>query len=286
MTLAYFSWQTGQNKHNLTTMSACNSHILPPYAATFSDYDMKRALSCPDLDKTRSRPPFPKRRKLSPSGSCRCCLSSTTSQSLQTLPLTPQTLQAHSSQTSALQGHTQFIEQWVNDCDSYGEAEMAPPQTPSVISNESGQRRTSKLNYRRQRSQSPSKKTSPQYRSRNMADASVFIDHFPEPPQDVDDQLKHIFDVSVLEDIGKTSFSCDLYATLAAQNRVGELSERYCHKSRQMAKDCAGEGQWKSCLLSGLVEPIQELWPDVIKISASEKRRCTRSTLAMWLMLP
>ncbi|CAI6226979.1 unnamed protein product [Periconia digitata] len=38
-----------------------------------------------------------------------------------------------------------------------------------------------------------------------------------------------------------------------------------------MAKDCAGEGQWKSCLLSGLVEPIQELWPEIVKLSALEK---------------
>jgi hypothetical protein len=106
-----------------------------------------------------------------------------------------------------------------------------------------------------------------------MADASVFVDHSPEPPVDVEDQLKHIFEVSTLEDIGQVSFSHHLSGASAVQNTFKELAEKYCHRSRQMAKDCAGEGQWKSYLLTGLVEPMQELWPETLKLSASEKRK-------------
>ena len=53
-----------------------------------------------------------------------------------------------------------------------------------------------------------------------------------------------------------------------------------------MAKECAGEGQWKSYLLTGLVEPVQELWPDIVKLSASEKRRFAGSAFGTWLTLP
>lgn len=61
--------------------------------------------------------------------------------------------------------------------------------------------------------------------------------------------------------------------------RIRELAESYCRKSRQMARECAGEGEWKSCLLSDLMEPIRELWPEIVKLSASEKRRPIRFAL-------
>ena len=245
---------------------------------------MKRALSCPDIEQTRSRSPSPKRRKLSPSRGRHSSLPNNISRSSRfsrTLPLTPETLQAISSQSSAPKESTQSIEQWASNCYTCSEPEMVPIQTPSVTSNDSGLRRASKVGYRRQRSQSPTKKTSTQYRSRNMADASVFVDHFPEPPSDVEDQLKHIFGISMLGDIGNIFPSPNPSGALAIQTAVRELAERYCHKSRQMAKDCAGEGQWKSYLLTGLVEPMQELWPDIVKLSASEKRRSANSTFAI-----
>ena len=53
-----------------------------------------------------------------------------------------------------------------------------------------------------------------------MADVSVFVDHFPEPPLDVADQLKHIFGVSVLEDIGQASSNDDLSGASAVQNLI------------------------------------------------------------------
>ncbi|KAF2006573.1 hypothetical protein P154DRAFT_481360 [Amniculicola lignicola CBS 123094] len=229
---------------------------------------MKRTLSCPGFEQTRSCPPSPKRRQLSPSGGRLDSLPNPTSRSSRTLPLTPETLQAISSQPSAPKDSTQSIAQWAGNCYTCSEPEMVPVQTPSVASNDSGLRRASKLGYRRQRSQSPTKKSSTQYRTRNMADASLFVDHFPEPPLDVEDQLKHIFQVSMSGEIGNSVSSHNFSSAQIVQTTVSELAEKYCHKSRQMAKDCAGEGQWKSSLLAGLVEPMQELWPDIAKLSA------------------
>lgn len=103
-----------------------------------------------------------------------------------------------------------------------------------------------------------------------MADSGIFVDHKPEPPSDVEDQLKQIFGVLELDDIGKMSLNQELHE-FPDRRKIEELAERYCHKSRQMSKDCAGEGQWKSYLLTGLVEPLQDLWPDILKLSASEK---------------
>jgi len=124
-----------------------------------------------------------------------------------------------------------------------------------------------------------------------MADASVFVDYFPEPPSDVEDQLKHIFGVSMLGDIGTIFSSHDLSSaptiqTTTIQTTARELAEKYCYKSRQMAKDCAGEGQWKSYLLTGLVEPMQELWPDIVKLSASEERGLAHPAFAIRLTSP
>ncbi|KAF2734296.1 hypothetical protein EJ04DRAFT_467030 [Polyplosphaeria fusca] len=146
---------------------------------------------------------------------------------------------------------------------------MAPQQAPSIVSNDSSQRRASKVSYRRQRSQSPTEKSSTQYRSRNIADANVFVDQTPEPPLDVMELLMHIFGVSVLEDIGRASYDHSTSRSLVIQNKTDELAEKYCSKSRQMAKDCAGEGEWKSHLLTGLMEPISELLSETLKLSAS-----------------
>jgi hypothetical protein len=221
---------------------------------------MKRALSCSDLDRISSCPPSPKRHK-PPSLGTGGCLRTPKSRSQRTLSLTAQAQEAHLSHSFIHQGSPQPIKEWINNCDRYTEAEMAPPQTPSVTSNESGPRRATKLSYRRQRSQSPNKRTGPQYRTRNMADANIFIDHLPDPPPDVAAQLQHIFQ-GPADDIRRIPLS----------PRVEELAKRYCSKTRQLAKECAGEGQWKSSLLSGLAEPMQELWPDVVKLSAFEKR--------------
>lgn len=259
----------GQNKHYRTSPSVLNSLRVE---ISFGS-DMERALSYPDGQQTRCP------------DSRHNCLSNTKSPCSQTLPVTSETLRALSSQSSASKGSTQSIEQWASNCDSCSEPDMALPQTPSVTSSDSAQRRVSKLSYRRQRSQSPSKKSSTQYRVRNMADASIFVDHFPKPPSDVEDQLKHIFEVSILEHIGRPCSSHhDLSGVSAVQNKIEELAEKYCHMSRQAAKDCAGEGAWKSHL-SGLVEPMRSLWPEIIALSQSEKRRFANFTFATWLTL-
>ena len=241
---------------------------------------MKREVTYTDVEQTCSHILSPKRRKLLNS-SDHCCRSTIEPQSSRTLHLTPETLGELSSQSPAPTNSIESIEQWASNCDSCSQSEMAT----SITSNDSSQRRVSKLNYRRQRSQSPTKKTSTQYRSRNMADASIFVDHFPEPPSDVENQIKNIFGVSALENIGQAPSDHSQVSASAIKNDIDEFAKKYCHRSRQMAKDCVGEGQWKSCLLTGLVEPMQELWPEILKMSASEKRRSAISVAVTWLTL-
>jgi hypothetical protein len=49
-----------------------------------------------------------------------------------------------------------------------------------------------------------------------MADANIFVDYYPEPPSDIGAQLKQIFGVLLLEDIGRAS-SCDgLFEAMAS----------------------------------------------------------------------
>ena len=89
----------------------------------------------------------------------------------------------------------------------------------------------------------------------------------------------------MVEDIGQASSSETLSDASAIRNAIAELAEKYCHKSRQIAKDYAGAGQWKSCLLTGFMEPMHELWPGILKLSASEKRRFAGSAFATRLTL-
>ncbi|KAF1352905.1 hypothetical protein EJ07DRAFT_183084 [Lizonia empirigonia] len=87
----------------------------------------------------------------------------------------------------------QSVLQWADKCESSSELEMPPSPTPSVTSSRGYRRRTAKL-VQRKRSSSPVKKTnSTQYRVMNMADANVFIDHFPEAPATIDEQHGRIF---------------------------------------------------------------------------------------------
>lgn len=138
-------------------------------------FNMKRAHSCSAIDQNDCRFSPAKRSEPSPAASDH--RDSIGTHPAQGLPLTPHVVQLSSVRTSVSPDYKQRIQHWINDCDNCSREEIAPPRTPSVTSNETC--RTSKL-VRRQRSQSPSKRTSPQYRARNMADASIFVDHMPE----------------------------------------------------------------------------------------------------------
>ncbi|KAF1363887.1 hypothetical protein EJ07DRAFT_172799 [Lizonia empirigonia] len=158
----------------------------------------------------------------------------------------------------------QSVLQWADKCESSDELEMPPLPTPSVTSSRGTRRRTAKL-IQRQRSSSPVKKAnSPQYRAINMADANVFVDHFPEAPATIDEQLGRVFG-----------------GVWAANQRgaVEELARQYCEESRVLAKKCAGENEWRSQLFLGLLQPLNRLGPEILMLNASEKRESAASTL-------
>lgn len=182
-------------------------------------------------------------------------------------PLTQETLcKLHcATESKSLEEWAQSVQRWAVKCESGGEFEMPPSPTPSVTPSRDNRRRTAKL-VQRQRSSSPVKKAnSPQYRAMNMADANVFVDHFPEAPATIDEQLGCVFGG----------------ATWVASQRgaIEELARQYCEESRVLAKKCAGENEWRSQLFLGLLQPLSRLEPEIFMLSASEKREFAASIL-------
>ncbi|KAH8724208.1 hypothetical protein GQ44DRAFT_709292 [Phaeosphaeriaceae sp. PMI808] len=109
-------------------------------------------------------------------------------------PLTQETLgKLHcATEPESLEERAQSVQRWADKCES-GKFEMPPSPTPSITPSRGNRRRTAKL-VQGQRSSSPAKKAnSPRYRAMNMADANVFVDHFPEAPATIDEQLGCVF---------------------------------------------------------------------------------------------
>ena len=92
----------------------------------------------------------------------------------------------------------------------------------------------------------------------NMADANVFVDHFPEAPAEIEEQLVRVFGGTMWTD--------------GQQRVIEELTRQYCEESRVLAKKCAGENEWRSHLFLGLLQPLNRLEPEILMLSASEKR--------------
>lgn len=182
-----------------------------------------------------------------------------------TPPLTQETLEkldavseSHSAKDHGT-GYRAFVQQWADECENQSEIEMPPSPTPSSMSWRGNRRRTAKLTQR-QRSFSPIKKAnSPQYRAMNMADANLFVDHFPEAPTEVETQLGRIFS--------------DTASLFEQDGVVDRLARLYCEESRVLARKCAGENEWRSHLFMGLLQPLERLEPDTLMLSASEKRK-------------
>jgi hypothetical protein len=99
----------------------------------------------------------------------------------------------------------------------------------------------------------------------NMADANMFVVHFPEAPATIDVRLGRVFGG----------------ATWAASQRaaIEELMGQYCKQSRVLAKKCAGENEWRSQLFLGLLQPLSRLEPEILMLSASETREFVPSIL-------
>jgi hypothetical protein len=160
-----------------------------------------------------------------------------------------------------LDGRTATIVQWIKQCGSRDEPEM--PQTPSSTTSTGTRRRTVKQLQRR-RSQSPVKNIGGvQYRAMNMADANVFVDHFPEAPSEIQSRLDRVF--------GESSWHPD------QQDLLKVLAEQYCSESRVLARNCAGENEWRSNLFLGLLQRLARLDAETLMLSASDKREFARS---------
>ena len=54
---------------------------------------------------------------------------------------------------------------------------------------------------------------------------------------------------------------------------------QYCEELRVLAKKCAGENEWRSHLFLGLLQPLDRLEPEILMLSASEKREFAASIL-------
>ncbi|KAF2816717.1 uncharacterized protein BDZ99DRAFT_373539 [Mytilinidion resinicola] len=179
---------------------------------------------------------------------------------LDTPPLTQETLDKLHCTSDSLgeleAGCAQSIQQWAAECEN-GELEMPLSPAPSVTPSRDSRRRIAKQ-VQRQRSSSPVKKAnSPQYRAMNMADANVFVDHFPEAPAKVEEQIERVF--------GGNAWAA------SQRTAIEELARHYCQESRVLAKKCAGENEWRSHLFLGLLQPLNRLEPEVLMLSASEK---------------
>ena len=92
----------------------------------------------------------------------------------------------------------------------------------------------------------------------NMADANVFVDHFPEAPAEIEEQLVRVFGGTMWTD--------------GQQRVIEELTRQYCEESRVLAKKCAGENEWRSHLFLGLLQPLNRLEPEILMFSAFKKR--------------
>lgn len=188
---------------------------------------------------------------------------------LNTPPLTQETLdELHcATESESLEewaaSRAQSIQRWADECESDDKLEMPPSPTPSAMSSRGQRRRTAKI-VQRQRSSSPVKKAnSPQYRAMNMADANVFVDYFPEAPTKIEAQLRRVFDRATWAD--------------KQWEAIEELTMQYCEESRVLAKKCAGENEWRSHLYLGLLQPLSRLEPEILMLSASEKRELAAS---------
>lgn len=97
-----------------------------------------------------------------------------------------------------------------------------------------------------------------------MWEANVFVDHFPDAPAAVDKQTEGIF--------GRNNWTSSYHGV------IEQLARQFCEESRELAKQCAGENEWRFLLL-GLLKPLHRLAPDILMLTASEKREFTSSSL-------
>ncbi|RFU31547.1 hypothetical protein B7463_g4790, partial [Scytalidium lignicola] len=157
---------------------------------------------------------------------------------------------------------SEFVDDKIRPNKHYGgglQQRMPPLPSPSATASRGrGNRRRSAKLVQRQCSQSSVKNANgPQYRAMNMADANVFVDHFPEAPIEIEEQLVLVFDRPTCIE--------------SQQGVIEALTTHYCEESRVLAKKCAGENEWRSNLFHGLLQPLSRLEGENLMLSASER---------------
>jgi hypothetical protein len=154
------------------------------------------------------------------------------------------------------------IQHWLETCSSDSDRDMmAGPPTPrsASVSSRRG-RRPSQRSVRASRTPSPSKRPSPQtYRTQNMSLAGVLIDDLIELPQEIENRVRHILEVESLE---------GTIGTMEHKTQLASHVKRFLNLSRQNARNCSLEGDWKASLFSLMGELAQ----GNVQCHTSEKR--------------
>ncbi|KAF2850639.1 hypothetical protein T440DRAFT_554817 [Plenodomus tracheiphilus IPT5] len=123
----------------------------------------------------------------------------------------------------------------------------------------------------RSRTPSPVKKpphsATPEYRNGTMKLALVFIERDPELPAHVAASVERVLGIRTTRHASGQKGEQDT----AQDAHAATLAETYRAQCRSLASDCSGEGEWRSCIYSILINPLSKRWSPVLKISASEK---------------
>jgi hypothetical protein len=154
------------------------------------------------------------------------------------------------------------IQHWLETCPADCDPDlMAAPPTPRSASLSSRRgRRPSQQSVRASRTPSPSKRPSPQtYRTQNMSYAGVLIDDLIELPHEIEHRVRHILKAESLE---------DAIGTMEHQTQLASHVKRFLDLSRQNARNCSLEGDWKASLFSLMGELAQ----GSVQCHTSEKR--------------
>jgi hypothetical protein len=151
------------------------------------------------------------------------------------------------------------IRHWLETCSADNDPDMmAAPPTPRSAS--VSYRRGRRSYQRSVRTPSPSKRPSPQtYRTQNMSYVGVVIDDLIELPQEIERRVRQILEAESLE---------NSIGTMKHHLQLASHVKRFLDLSRQNARNCSLEGDWKASLYS----LMSELAQGSVQCHTSEKR--------------
>lgn len=156
-----------------------------------------------------------------------------------------------------------YIVRWTENCLGNGNPEaMAAPAPPRSTSAHHRGLQRRPAHSSRSRTPSPSKRPTPQtYRTRNLAQAKVYIERLPRLPAAVDEQVRQILGIDSWQDPVEPSTSLPDFQ---------ESVTWYQSQSQRHVRQCTLEGEWKMSL-AGLLTKLADLWGEDLQVQASEK---------------